>query len=330
MGTVVTMEVISSGSSVDHARRAASLARAFEWFHRIEASCTRFDPDSELLRLSTRAGEATEASPVLFEAVRFALAVAADTGGAFDPTIGHIMESRGFDREHRTGRPVRTDIGEATGVTYRDVELDVDRRTIRLRRPLVLDLGAVAKGMAIDMAATELREFGNFAIDAGGDLYVAGTNRRGEPWTVGLRHPRRIDELIESIVVSNTAVCTSGDYLRRMPGHPEEHHILVPQTGQSATGVASVTVMAPTAMLADALATAAFVLGPVEGIRLLERHGVDGVVLSPNLERFATQGMGRDSTILSHAEGPVDHHTGGADRPGDDRLEPRPARGGPR
>lgn len=330
MGTVVTMEVISSESSADQAKRQASLARAFEWFHRIEASCTRFDPDSELLRLSASVGEATEASPVLFEAVRFALAVAADTAGAFDPTIGHLMESRGFDREYRTGRAVRTEVGDATDVTYRDVEVDVDRRTVRLRRPLVLDLGAVAKGMAIDMAAAELREFGNFAIDAGGDLYVAGTNRRGEPWTIGLRHPRRLDEVIESIVVSDTAVCTSGDYLRRMPGHPDGHHILVPQTGQSATGVASVTVIAPTAMLADALATAAFVLGPVEGIRLLERHGVEGVMLSPDLDRFATQGMGRDSTILSDAEGPVDHRTGSADQPGHDRLEPGPDRGGSR
>jgi thiamine biosynthesis lipoprotein len=86
--------------------------------------------------------------------------------------------------------------------------------------------------------------------------------------------------------VSGRAVCTSGDYERRASAG---HHLLDPRTGQPASGAASVTVVAATAMLADALATAAFVLGPDAGLRLLDRHGVGGVIVTPALERFSTR-----------------------------------------
>jgi thiamine biosynthesis lipoprotein len=220
---------------------------------------------------------------MLFEAVRFAVAVAAESGGAFDPTIGLAMERRGFDREHRTGEVVHTRIaaGEAS---YLDVEVDDDERTITLRRPLLLDLGAVAKGLAIDMAARELQPFENFAIDAGGDLYFGGRNAVGQPWSVGIRHPRE-DSLLETLHLSDVAVCTSGDYERQTDAG---HHILDPRGGGSANAVASATVLAPSAMVADTLATASFVLGPIDGIALLERHGVEGLLVTPSLDRFST------------------------------------------
>src|SRR5207248_257687 len=126
-----------------------------------------------------------------------------------------------------------------------------------------------------------LQACGSYAIDAGGDLYLGGCRPDGARWSVGIRHPRRDGELIDSIRVSNRAVCTSGDYLRRSSGDAGVHHILDPRTGASANQVASVTVVAPTAMLADAVGTAAFVLGPAEGIRLFDRLGVDGLILSP-------------------------------------------------
>ena len=129
----------------------------------------------------------------------------------------------------------------ADNVSYRDVELDPDRGTITLRRPLTLDLGAVAKGLAVDAAARELAPFQDFAIDAGGDLYLGGLNEQGAPWSVGIRHPRNERELIASLRISNQAVCTSGDYERRAPGG-NAHHILDPRTGASAHAVASATV----------------------------------------------------------------------------------------
>jgi len=292
MGTCVTIQVVGRGSDrAGTLERQETVDRALAWFHQIEECCTRFDSRSELMQLTTRIGAPVPVSPLLFEAIQFALAVAEDTNGAFDPTIGSLMEARGFNREHRTGQIVHTGIEPGRKVSYRDVELDPVANTVLLRQPLVLDLGAVAKGLAIDLAARELRPLEHFAINAGGDLFVAGNNPDDELWSIGIRHPRRDGEFFESFRTTNQAVCTSGDYERRGADDDAVHHILDPRTGASAHATASVTVVAPTAIVADALATAAFVLGPDEGLRMLERQGVDGLVISTSLERFATPGV---------------------------------------
>lgn len=294
MGTIVTVHVVPRA----HDRHATDsddldpgVERALDWFRRVEACCSRFDPRSELMQLSAQIGATLPVSEMLYEIVQFALAVAEETGGAFDPTVGCDMETRGFNREHRTRNIVHTPLEPAEGVSYRDVDLDPDRRTIALARPLILDLGAVAKGFAIDMAARELRPFDDFAIDAGGDLYLGGHSPAGTPWSVGIRHPRRDRQLIETLRVSDAAVCTSGDYERTTADTLDGHHILDPRTGKSANALASVTVVAPTAMAADALATAAFVLGPRDGVQFLERQGVEGLMFSPTMERHETRGM---------------------------------------
>src|SRR5207248_7041822 len=138
-----------------------------------------------------------------------------------------------FNREHRTGRIVNTAVATAPDVSYQDVRVDPDRNTITLLRPLLLDLGAVVKGLAVDAAARELQPFTDFSIDAGGDLYLGGCNPDGLPWSVGIRHPRLDGQLIDTLRVSNKAVCTSGDYERPAPAGGNEHHILDPRTGAS-------------------------------------------------------------------------------------------------
>jgi len=296
MGTVVTIHVVGHGATAaTRTQRKEDVDAALAWFLEVERVCSRFDPASELSRLSMHIGASVPVSDLLFEVVRFALAVAEETGGSFDPTIGLRLEDRGFNREHRTGAVVQSAVERDVDASYRDVHLDVDERTIMLARPLLLDLGAVAKGLAIDMAARELeaRSLDDFAIYAGGDLYLAGNNADAKPWSVGIRHPRDEDALFETLRASNVAVCTSGDYQRRTGGDASRagHHIIDPRTGASTTALASVTVLAASAMVADALATAAFVLGPADGVHLLERHGVDGLLVTPTLERFATRGM---------------------------------------
>jgi len=292
MGTVVTIHIVGDGPDPDQtAQREQAVERAFEWFYRVEECCTRFEPHSEVMQLAAQVGVPVRVSSILYEAAQFALAVAKESDGAFDPTVGYAMEARGFNREYRTGKPIRSSLNGSHSASYRDVCLDPHRHTITLLRPLILDLGAVAKGLAVDLAARELQHFQNFAINAGGDLYLGGCNPDGEPWSIGIRHPRQDKELIDSIRVSNRAVCTSGDYERRSSEEDGGHHILDPRTAASADAVASVTVVAPAAMLADAVATAAFVLGPADGIELFDRLGVDGLIITPTLEQHATRGM---------------------------------------
>jgi FAD:protein FMN transferase len=244
MGTTVTIE----------APDAAAVERAFAWFAEIEARCSRFNALSELRQLLP--DQATHVSTILLEVVRFALAVSVESEGAFDVTNGH----------------------------FRDVILDAEAQTIRVPAHVTLDLGAVAKGLAVDAAAHELASCRDFAIDAGGDLYLGGCNPQGEPWRVGVRHPRDAQALLGHVQVSDAAVCTSGDYERG-------DHIRDPRTGAPCTSVASVTVVAPSAMLADALATAAFVLGPTDGLALLQRMDVAGLILTPDMQRHTTEGL---------------------------------------
>lgn len=278
MDTIVSAKVVS-----DRPERELRdvLDRALGWFGEVERVCSRFDPDSELFRLSGQAGAPVQVSGLLFEAVRFALQVAELSGGLFDPTVGGVQAQRGFDRNYVTGERIRGPETEPK-VSWRDVVLEDGEGTITLLKPLLLDLGGVAKGLAIDLASQELDRLGSFSIDAGGDLYVKGGNEHGQPWRIGIEHPR-LPGLIATLRIREGAVCTSGDYERRRAGVSDEHHLFDPQTGKSPQQAISCTVVAPTAMAADALSTAAFVAGPVDGLRLLEEQGVDGMIVSPAL-----------------------------------------------
>jgi len=322
MGTTVTIEAVGAGHD-------ATIERAFEWFRVVESTCTRFNEQSELYQLTLRSGSPVPVSQLLFEAIRFALSMAEASDGAFDPTVGATLQKRGFDREHRTGTAIATIVQPSSDVSFRDVTIDESAQTVTLHRPLLLDLGAVAKGLAVDLAARELSVARDFAIDAGGDLYLGGTNVEGEPWSIGIRHPREAGACIAAVRVSDRAVCTSGDYERRAPAgltrpaphvldapplpqtwrgpyqvrdddsearstterSPDtEHHIIDPRTGASPQRVSSVTVIADSAMLADALATSAFVMGPDAGLPWLEQMGVEALIVTSTLELLTTPG----------------------------------------
>lgn len=289
MGTVVCLRVVGD----PHAALRA-IDDAYGWFQQVEAACSRFDATSELARVVAAGGSEVAVSPLLFEPLRFALAVAEASGGAFDPTVGAAMLARGHDRAWRDHARVSSDVPRFTPTaapSWRDVILDPARRTVRLARPLALDLGAVAKGLAIDLAARALGEAADvdaFVIDAGGDLFAAGQAEGGAPWRVGVRHPRRPDAILATLTVRDAAVCTSGDYAR--PLADGATHLLDPRTGRPASGIASATVIAPRAMVADALATAAAVLGAEAGIAFLEEQGVEGMLVTAAQERFATRG----------------------------------------
>ena len=275
MGTIVTIATVGDA--------AESVSRAFDWFREVEARCSRFDPASELCRLSATAGTAVPVSDLVFEAMRFALYVAEISEGAFDPVVGGAMVARGFNRHYVTGEAITGTVPALQGpspsdATFRDVLLDPEAKTVTLLRPMLLDLGGLAKGLAIDLAAKELESIRNFSIDAGGDLYLNGKNEHGDAWSVGIRHPRKDHSVIEVIDVSDKAVCTSGDYERGQ-------HLLDPAGQAPASRLASATVIAPTAMLADAASTAAFVLGPVEGIAFCRRIGVAAILFTPDLAR---------------------------------------------
>lgn len=283
MDTTITIEVPGAPDG-----SAEAVSRAFAWFDHVERVCSRFDPKSELSQLCRRPGEDVPVSELLFSALRFALHVAAASGGAFDPTIGAVLSEAGFNRNYRTGELAAAH-GSPDG-SYRDVILGTRTTTVRLLRPLQLDLGAVAKGLAVDLTARELVAFPDFAINAGGDVFVSGRNADGGPWRIGVRDPRDFDSLAETFVLDGSALCTSGDYERR-DETTGAHHLFDARSREVVHACASASVIAPTAMAADALATAAFALGPCDGIAFLESQGADGLIITPDGGRFETAGL---------------------------------------
>jgi thiamine biosynthesis lipoprotein len=287
MATVVTIRIDGAPPVGDD--HAAMAARAIAVMEQVSRCCNRFDPESELSRLTQRVGVAVAVSPILFEALRFAVAVARQSAGAFDPAVGARMIDAGFDQDYRTGAVTAAPAPAAADATWRDVIIDDEQQTVTLVRPVVLDLGAVAKGLAVDVASRVLAPCRDFVVDAGGDLFLGGHNASGEPWRVGIRHPRDPDVVVERVAVSDAAVCTSGDYERVSPLSRAGHHLLDGRTDAVATACASATVIAPTAMVADALSTTAFALGPTDGIAFLESQGVAGLLFTPALTRHATR-----------------------------------------
>jgi FAD:protein FMN transferase len=281
MDTGINIQVIS-----DQPREVVekSVQRALAWFDSVERICTRFDRTSEVMQLLDQVGRPVRVSTLLFEVVTFAMDLAVQTDGAFDPSIGASMEQLGFNTNYKTGEAIRTPVD--ANVTFRDVKLDRRAHTIELRRPLILDLNAVAKGLAIDLAARELQAFADVCVEAGGDLVVRGLNLAGEPWRIGIQHPRAEGLLARTLEITDAAVCTSGDYERRAGADSSTGHILDARTHRPVGDLASVTVVAPTAMAADGLSTAAMVLGRQRGLEFLDSQGVGGLLVAPDGATF--------------------------------------------
>ncbi|MCL6454387.1 MAG: FAD:protein FMN transferase [Alicyclobacillus sp.] len=288
MGTRVEIRVVTdAGAQV----AADAIRRAFAEISRVEAVCSRFDPSSELSQLLGRVGTPVPVSEILYQTLAFAREVAEHTQGRFDPTVGADLLRLGFDRHYLTGERTPVRANRFDPVTYRDFTLDPLEHTVTLHKPMVLDLGAVAKGLAVDLAAAALREFPGFVVDAGGDLFAAGLDERGAVWRIGIQHPNRPAEVICWFEQTELAVCTSGSYERRSPLAPGKHHIVSPGRDESPDDWVSVTAVGPSAMLADAFSTAAFVCGRPEGLQLLEDVGLEGLCITDAAELQATPGL---------------------------------------
>ncbi|MGH2569830.1 MAG: FAD:protein FMN transferase [bacterium] len=282
MGTVVQLKVVVHDASVADAAFEAALAE----LARVERLATVHSDSSEVALLARAAGGIpVPVSQDLDRILRTAIEVARSTGGAFDPTIGPLLRAWGFpDAPHL---PDSSAIAQSAAL----VGWERCKRSPEgwsLAEPgMSLDLGGVAKGYAVDRAADRLAAFSSGClVSVGGDLAVRGT-RPGRPgWVIGVEDPREPSRMILKLgVPGDRAVSTSGDYQRFVEVDGKRyHHLLDPDTGRPARGLRSVTVVGPYAELTDAWATAAFVLGPVEGLAALEAHpDLEGVLVEQDV-----------------------------------------------
>lgn len=273
MGTDVTIEVIGK----DAATLDEVLVAAEAELRRVEDVMTSWR-DSPLTRLNGQSGQGPQpVSEELALLIGRGLAVGELTEGAFDITFASVGKLWDF-KANPPILPSKEEIANALlGVGFDKVELDLDKLTVTLPAGTRLGLGGIAKGYGVDRAMKVLLDAGvqHGVVNAGGDMKVLGT-KFGTPWRIAIKHPRKPDEVIAMVPLANTCMVTSGDYERFFEYEGERHHhILDPRTGSPATGAMSVTVIAPDAAFADALATALAVLGPERGLPIVE--GLDRV-----------------------------------------------------
>jgi thiamine biosynthesis lipoprotein len=227
--------------------------------------------------LNARAGSPVVVGELLFQVVREALEAAAATDGAFDPTLLSQLLRAGYDRsfEHLPDVVDAPSARPSLGGAWRDVELDARSRIVTLPAGSGLDLGGIAKGLAVDASLALLAESGVPAglVSAGGDLAVCGLPPGESAWQVLVGESRG-----EVVALERGALATSGVARRSWrQGDRMRHHLIDPTTGESAaSGLREVTVAASTCAQAEVAATAAFVLGPARGAELLRRNGLAG------------------------------------------------------
>lgn len=288
----------------DGASASELSSRVFEEIDELEALFSRTETGSIVSSINDNAGHRpVPAGPSVYAVLEKALEYARLSEGAFDPTVGPLLDAWGFLNKE-PAVPAPAELKSALRlVDYRFIELDPEEKEIFLtRRGMVLDLGGIAKGYIVDraLALLQAEDVEHAYINAGGDIGLIGTRPDGEPWRIGIRHPRREGELLAVLSLSGGAVVTSGDYERAFTeGDVRYHHILDPRTGMPAAALASVTITAESVLEADALATAIFVLGPESGMQLIEAlPAVEGVLVKSNEEVIVSPGL-RDAVELT-------------------------------
>ena len=249
---------------------------------RVEERMSHYRPDSEVSRFN--GARSTAPQPMSAETlgvVAEALAVSRESGGAFDVTVGPLVDAWGFGPAGRApAAPEEAALAALrTRVGFGLLEIDSAASTLRKRRAeVVIDLSAIAKGYAVDAVASLLAELGvrNYLVEIGGELRAAGANEEGAPWRVAIERPAAGAPAAQRIVpLTDAAIATSGDYRNfyNLDG-ARVAHMIDPRTGRPAShGLRSVSVIAERCSLADARSTALAVLGPDDGHALAVERG---------------------------------------------------------
>lgn len=269
MGTRVEVQLWSEDSAVAE----ALIAQAMAELDRIEDLMSTYIATSEMSRVNDRAfAEPQPVSAELFGLLQTAIDLSEATGGAFDisyDSVGQLYDFRAA--KHPDPQQIADQL---ENIDYRHIILDAEKKTVAFKTPGVrINLGGIAKGYAVERVISLLRAAGirHALAAAGGDTRILG-DRMGKPWIVGIRDPNQRDGIFTRMALNDEAISTSGDYERFfIEDGKRYHHILRPSDGRPVEGVRSVSVIGPDGTLTDGLSTSLFVMGPEDGLRLLEK-----------------------------------------------------------
>lgn len=308
MGSQLRLAAWSTGESTT----VAAFDQVFREFDRLEALLSVWKPGSDVVRMNEAAGrQAVTVSPDTVLVLEAAAQASEWTGGKFNITFGALADIWKFDHDQDNTVPDRQAIAARLPlVDYRLVQVDRAKGTAFIRKAGArVHLGGIGKGYAVDRAAAILRERGlrDFLIQSGGDLYVAGRNHE-VPWKLGIADPRGTNgQTFATLELGDGTFSTSGDYERFfIKDGVRYHHLLDPDRGEPATGTRSVTIVTDSAMLADTLSTGVFILGPVQGMALIEKlEQVEGVIVTAANQVLISSGLrGRVTMIAPPTDAP--------------------------
>ena len=281
MGTYWRVAIVHPPEQLDEAALRVLLESRLE---EVNAQMSNYDPDSEISRFNrAEVGAWFPVSAPLAHVMATALEISALSNGAFDVTVGPLVNLWGFgqDRPDEDRVPSEAEITAALAkVDWEQLEVRADPPALRRHADVRVDLGGIAKGHGADVLAETLNEQGavNHLADIGGDMRAGGRNASDRPWQVGVEVPAvgRRGAVHTVVGLEDAAVTTSGDYRNFfMHGGVRYSHTIHPRTGWPVVQeVASVSVIDPTSMRSDGLATAMMVLGPEAGMDLAREHSI--------------------------------------------------------
>jgi thiamine biosynthesis lipoprotein len=281
----------------DEARALDTFEHVFREFDRLEALLSVWQDGSDVVRMNKNAGITPVAvSQDTINVLRAAAETSALTRGKFDVTFGALSDIWRFDHDQDNIVPDRRLIeARLTRIDYRAVQIDDTAKTAFITRPgMRVHLGGIGKGYALDRAIALLRDrgFSDFLIQSGGDLYVAGTDG-GKPWKLGIADPRGTHDPFATLEITDGTFSTSGDYERFfMKDGKRYHHLIDPDFGEPVSGCRSVTIVTNRAVIADVLSTGVFIMGPDDGMKLIEQlPDVEGVIVTAENQVLVSSGL---------------------------------------
>ena len=289
-------EVIAVDS--DSIRALQAIELAYQEIDRIEKLISSWQATSQTTRINKAAG----ISPVvvdqeLYNLIYRCLKISRLTQGAYDISFAGMGDIWEFNGQELEELPDSAQVAVASGlVNYKNVMLDRDQHSVFLTQPgMKIGFGSIGKGYAANRAMEIMKQHGirSGMINAGGDLISWGKNINHDAWSVGIANPDKDQGIAGWLALEDVALVTSGDYEKFFTFNQQRYgHIIDPRTGYPAMGIKSVSVICPDAELADALATAVYVLGRVEGLQLLNQlTGVEGLLITSDNQMLKSKNL---------------------------------------
>lgn len=274
------------------------IEEAIEEIRRIEKLLTTFNEDSQANQINAQAGiEPVKVDKEVFDLIQRSIRISTLTQGAFDITYGSIDKSLwNFDKNmtELPSKEVAKDMVRL--INYQNIELDEAKTTVFLKeKGMRIGFGGIGKGYAADKAKALMQTKGvtSGIVNASGDLITWGNQPDGRPWTVGIADPNTKEKPFSALNISNYAIATSGDYEKFVMIDGKRYsHTIDPKTGLPISGIKSVTILAPNAELADALATPVMVMGVEVGLDLINQlKGIACIIINDKNRLFASKNI---------------------------------------